>query len=129
MQRYEEFIPYCQKSVITGTDAATDKPAQAELQVGWNQFTERFESKLTYQGTDTVIAEAFNNQMFKTLYTRWTVKALPGQTDKCAVDFELNFCFNSALYNTVSKNFGPSIAKIMIKAFTDRAKELEKASS
>lgn len=63
--------------------------------------------------------------MFKTLYTKWTVKPLPSHPDRSSVDFELNFCFNNALYNTVSKTFGPSIAKLMIKAFTSRARTLE----
>lgn len=64
--------------------------------------------------------------MFKTLYTKWTVRPMASHPDKSLVNFELNFCFNSALYNSFSKNFGQSIASIMIKAFTDRATEIEK---
>lgn len=127
VKSYDQFIPYCQESTITETDAATGRPARAVLQVGWHEFTENFESKLSYD-EHMVVAEAFNNQMFKSLYTRWTVKPLPAHPDRSAVEFELTFCFNSALYNTVSKNFGPTIAKIMIKAFTDRAKALEALS-
>lgn len=122
---YQEFLPYCSQSTITAWDPISKKPLRATLDVGWGQFYETFESRLTYDEDNTsVIAEAANSTMFKTLYTKWTVKPLPSNPDKCAVNFELKFSFNSGLYNSVSKNFGPTLASIMIKAFTDRAKQL-----
>lgn len=124
---YEEFLPYCQKSTITAVDPNTKKPLRATLDVGWGQFNETFESILTYDVEDTsVAAEAANSAMFKTLYTKWTVLPVPNRPDKCAVSFELKFSFNSGLYNSVSRNFGPKIAGIMIKAFTERAEHLSK---
>lgn len=125
VHRYHEFIPYCQKSQITEVDPATSRPKRAVLQVGWNQINENFESSLTYDNC-TVIAEAFNNEMFKTLYTKWVITPAPKNAAIAQVDFELKFCFNSTLYNAFSKNFGPSIASLMIKAFTTRAMELQK---
>lgn len=129
VKSYEEFLPYCKESTITARDPETDKPTKAILNVGWGQFEETFESVLKFDKEDTtVIAEAANSKMFKTLYTRWTILPLPNAKNnvkKCAVDFQLKFCFNSSLYNTVSKNFGPSISSIMIGAFTKRAKYLE----
>lgn len=64
--------------------------------------------------------------MFQTLYTKWSVQPIPNQPNKCAVSFELKFLFKSALYNSVSKSFGPTIANIMIKAFISRANALSK---
>ncbi|KAF5101816.1 hypothetical protein D0Z00_000678 [Geotrichum galactomycetum] len=125
VHRYHEFIPYCQQSQITEVDAATNRPKRAVLQVGWNQINESFESSLTYDER-TVIAEAFNNDMFKTLYTKWVILPAPKNSAIAQVDFELKFCFNSTIYNAFSKNFGPSIASLMIKAFTTRAIELQK---
>lgn len=127
VHRYHEFIPYCQQSKITEVDGATNRPKRAVLQVGWNQINESFESNLAYDDC-TVIAEAFNNEMFKTLYTKWVITSAPKNPAIAQVDFELKFCFNSTIYNAFSKNFGPSIASLMIKAFTTRAMELQKTA-
>lgn len=145
---YDQFIPYCKRSTITALDPHTKLPEKATLDVGWGDFFEEFESILTYDGnfiptkeytvpadgnmgkfkttvaSKSVTAEAANSTMFKKLYTKWTLSPIPNHQDKCAVNFELEFCFNSNLYNAVSKSFGPKLANTMIKAFTERAKKL-----
>lgn len=152
MDSYDQFLPYCQKSTITSTDPETNLPTRATLDVGWGNFFEKYESILTYTSRfrstssysadpsarteyvdpdknitkKSVTAEAANSTMFKKLYTKWTIMPVPKHPEKCAVNFELEFCFNSNLYNAVSKNFGPSLAEVMVKAFTERAKELDK---
>lgn len=121
---YDKFLPYCLESKITSFDKKTSKPSRAILKVGWQQFEESFESKLKYTES-SVVAEAANPQMFNELYTKWTVRPVKGNDHKCVVDFALRFSFNNPLYNSVSSNFGPSIASMMVQAFQDRAEELE----
>ncbi|ODV90520.1 hypothetical protein CANCADRAFT_107218 [Tortispora caseinolytica NRRL Y-17796] len=125
---YSEFIPYCVESTVTAKDTKTGQPAAATLRVGWKNFDESFESKLTCVTPHTVIAEALNNSVFDTLYSEWTLKPIPAKPNLTKVHLNLVFKFNNPIYNTVSNVFAPTVTELMIRAFTDRAKQLASAS-
>lgn len=126
VEHYHEFIPYCLESTITSRNPSTQLPERAELLVGWNSIKDRYESRLTIDSEQKlVVAESSDSTLFKELFTKWKIMDV-GET-KSMVDFELNFWFKSSMYNGVSKSFGPSIAEMMIKAFSERASAIENA--
>ncbi|KAL5350031.1 Coenzyme Q-binding protein coq10, mitochondrial [Pseudogymnoascus australis] len=115
VDRYSSFIPYCQESRVTRWSEPDTKgkrwPEQADLKVGWGGFEETFTSKLNCVpdtivealGGDAVPAvskqqslgrlsriesPAINNNIFKRLSTRWTVKPLSGHATSTAVRTE-----------------------------------------
>lgn len=45
MENYSKFVPFCDQSVITKSDA-DGNPTEAVLTVGWNQFNEQFASTI-----------------------------------------------------------------------------------
>lgn len=55
VKSYEQFIPYCEKSEITERDAV-GVPQRATLEVGWNQFSETFESKLQFDEHTVIVS-------------------------------------------------------------------------
>lgn len=55
VKSYEQFIPYCEKSEITERNAA-GVPQRASLEVGWNQFSETFESKLQFDEHTVIVS-------------------------------------------------------------------------
>lgn len=120
---YHKFLPYCQNSIVSCTDS-NNKPTRAGLMVGYKGFNEQFES-IVQCDSNTVAAECIDTQLFDTLKTKWKFYDIKGKSNKTRVEFELEFAFNNSLYNTVSKSFGPTLAEIMVKAFQDRAAELE----
>lgn len=121
------------------------------MKVGWGGFEETFTSKLNCVpdtivealGGDAVPAvpkqqslgrlsriesPAINNNIFKRLSTRWTVKPLSGHATSTAVRTEVNlaieFQFSNPIYGSLSKAVAPKVAEIMIEAFEKRAKLL-----
>lgn len=120
---YHEFLPYCNKSYVTQRNSS-GVPTSAVLSIGWNQFAESFESKLDLDST-SIAATAHNTPLFTELYTKWAIKPLNGRQDKCIVDFVLKFAFKSVLYQAASHTFGSQLSQTMVKAFTDRAAQLE----
>lgn len=155
VDRYSSFIPYCQESRVTRWSEPDTKgkrwPEQADLKVGWGGFEETFTSNLNCVpdtivealGGDAVPAvskqqslgrlsriesPAINNNIFKRLSTRWTVKPLSGHATSTAVRTEVNlaieFQFSNPIYGSLSKAVAPKVAEIMIEAFEKRAKLL-----
>lgn len=123
VEMYSMFVPYCTKCEVAKRDPATGLPDVVRLHVGWNQFSESFESKVKFDSS-TVTAEAHDTHIFDTLYTKWAVSPIKGQEAKCLVDFTLKFAFKNPIYGMAAKSFGPSISSTMVKAFQERAANL-----
>ncbi|KFY38718.1 hypothetical protein V494_04226 [Pseudogymnoascus sp. VKM F-4513 (FW-928)] len=151
VDRYSSFIPYCQESRVTKWSEPDTKgkrwPEQADLKVGWGGLEETFTSKLNCVpdtivealGGDAVPAQSLGrlsrvetqNNIFKRLSTRWTVKPLPGQPaasgvarNLTEVNLAIEFQFSNPLYGSLSKAVAPKLAEVMIEAFEKRAKLL-----
>ncbi|KAK7203226.1 dehydrase and lipid transport-domain-containing protein [Myxozyma melibiosi] len=130
---YSTFVPYCTSSKITQLDSASGQPSRAMLRVGWQTFEEEFESELTCDEPNSVIAESSKHSLFKILYTRWrifpvaptpttssTQSSPTSSTSQGRLVLDLKFQFESPLYNAVSAQFAPAVAQIMIEAFEKR---------
>lgn len=120
VEKYHEFVPYCLGSTITKHQSG-EKPAVAQLRIGWKNLDEKFESFVTYSD-NTVLATASDNDMFKQLSSEWTIKDL--NANQCSVALKLRFQFQNAIYDFMAQSAGGLVAKKMVEAFTKRASEL-----
>ncbi|KAG9258296.1 cyclase/dehydrase family protein [Emericellopsis atlantica] len=127
---YKNFVPYCSHSQITRwskADPTTGQrwPTQADLHVGWGGFNECFTSQL--RCVPGVSVEAMSggdgqsnaSAVFRSLLTRWSVKAL-GE-EKTQVDVMIKYHFTSPLYAAVSAAMSDKVAGMMIEAFEKEA--------
>ena len=122
VDQYEQFIPFCLKSFINIKDSNGD-PTEAGLKIGFNEFQEEFTCKLTCQRPRVVAAESITNTLFKYLKTEWTIEP---QDTGCDVHLNLQYDFNSELYNRGSSLFAKRVAMVMTKAFQKRSYEIYK---
>lgn len=147
VDKYKDFIPYCQKSRVTKW-SSPDKdgrkwPEEADLKVGWGGFEETYTSKLfcvpgsiiealggdakttlskaqlSHHSQASIDAPATSNAMFKKMATKWSVN--PSGPDRTKVDLDIEFQFSNPLYGAVSKAVAPKLAETMIEAFEKRA--------
>ena len=150
VDRYREFIPYCQQSRVTKW-SSPDKdgrkwPEEADLKVGWGGFEETYTSKLfcvpgsivealggdakttlnksqlAHHSQASIDAPATSNAMFKKMATKWSIQ--PSGPDRTKVDLDIEFQFSNPLYGAVSKAVAPKLAETMIEAFEKRAKSV-----
>lgn len=150
VDKYREFIPYCQQSRVTKW-SSPDKngkkwPEQADLKVGWGGFEETYTSKLfcvpgsivealggdakttlnksqlAHHSQASIDAPATSNAMFKKMATKWSIK--PEGDERTKVDLNVEFQFSNPLYGAVSKAVAPKLAETMIEAFEKRAQSV-----
>lgn len=128
VSRYQEFVPFVEESFINSKDEATSSPTEAGLRVGWKQFDEKFTCKLICTEDESVIAESITHLLFDKLHTQWTFKELKNphiKTPSCEVQLDLVYSFKNPLYNTVTSMFSEQVAKVLMKAFEKRARDLK----
>ncbi|TAQ84668.1 hypothetical protein B7494_g7009 [Chlorociboria aeruginascens] len=163
---YPSFLPYCQASKVTKWSSPDENgkqwPSEAELKIGWGGIEEIFTSKVfcvpgsivealageavtslpissLKHHKSTYDTPAIGNNIFQSLYTRWSVKPFhykppngQPQTDmtehdareQTEVHLSLDFRFANPIYGTLSKAVAPKVAVIMIEAFEVRARKL-----
>jgi ribosome-associated toxin RatA of RatAB toxin-antitoxin module len=116
VRRYNEFVPWCKKSQVLHT---AGNGMTAELEVGFNIFTERYISKVTVDEPNQVNAVSTDTLLFEYLKTEW--KFTPASDPSCTwVTFQVDFQFKSSLYNEVAKLFMTEVVGQMVKAFENR---------
>lgn len=147
VDKYKDFIPYCQQSRVTKWSSPDSDgkrwPEQADLKVGWGGFEETYTSKLfcvpgsiiealggdakttlskgqlSHHSQASIDAPATSNAMFKKMATKWSIN--PSGQDRTKVDLNIEFQFSNPLYGAVSKAVAPKLAETMIEAFEMRA--------
>lgn len=119
VDEYEFFVPWCQKSVVKKKN---DGYMEAELEVGFQMFVERYVSKIQFDFPHQVRAQTGDSSLFSHLDSCWKLE--PGPTKKSVwVDFEIDFAFKSALYRQVANVFLDEVVKKMMGAFEERCRE------
>lgn len=116
VEKYHEFVPWCKKSDVLTNNG---KQMTAELEVGFNIFTERYISKVEVAEPTRVSAVSVDTNVFDYLKTEW--KFTPASDPKSTwVTFQVEFQFKSAVYNELSKLFLQEVVTKMVKAFETR---------
>lgn len=126
VDRYSEFVPFVENSFVNKYDDNTKLPIEGGLAIGWKEFEESFNCKLTCIESEKVIAESLSTNLFESLYNEWNFKEVRFINNlSCEVELILKFKFKNPLYNTLSSMFSDQVTKIMIKSFEERAMELK----
>ena len=116
VERYKEFVPWCKNSKVI---VKNGKHMTAELEVGFNIFSEKYVSKVEVSEPYSVCAMSVQTHLFEYLKTEW--KFSPASDPNTTwVTFQVDFKFKSAMYNELSKLFLQEVITKMVKAFEQR---------
>ncbi len=116
VDKYREFVPWCKSSTVI---SSSGDHLTAELEVGFNIFSERYISKVEMREPNMVSAISTDTNVFEYLKTEW--KFTPANDPKTTwVTFQVDFQFKSAVYNELSKLFLQEVITKMVKAFETR---------
>ena len=129
--RYEEFVPFCASSRVLR--ALTPTRFEAELEIGFKVFSERYVSDVTLEedpatGEKKVTATAIpprdnEHGLFQRLVSTWRFK--PGRApDETAVAFDLDFKVNSVVHSQAVALAFEEVSRLQIGAFERRCDEL-----
>ncbi|EMR10918.1 hypothetical protein PNEG_01064 [Pneumocystis murina B123] len=125
---YSAFLPYCLASKVTKRDK-NGLPQTADLRIGWKSYDEIFSSKISYISHDYIIANASNHQLFQKLQATWSLKDIQTTEKlekKTKISLILDFRFSNPLYTIISMAAMPRISSLIITAFENRIKQIEK---
>ena len=125
---YQAFVPYIQKSTVLSEIGEDPKTyMEAEVEVGFQVFIERYVSKIHMDFPEQVVTRTEDSTLFSHLHSCW--KLHPGPTPTSVwVDFEVDFEFKSALYSQVATIFLEEVVKKMMGAFEKRCRDVYKLS-
>ncbi|KAI5846491.1 polyketide cyclase/dehydrase and lipid transporter [Morchella snyderi] len=127
---YHKFLPYCVGSRVTQYSAHDNLPTEADLRVGWGTYDETFRSKVECEPARLIVrADASQNELFKSLKTRWEIRPRAGEGEEeegkgSDVELHIEFTFKNPVYAALSGAVAPKIVNIMVEAFEKRAKEV-----
>ena len=121
--QYEEFIPWCSKSVVL--EKKEDHAFEADLTVGFGPFEETYRSQVACTPYREIYVRCHEKPL-KHLETRWQFEEVsPTQTK---VTFEINFSLRSRLFQTMIKAAFQQSMDQVLQAFEKRLAELERGT-
>lgn len=113
---YEDFVPWCQKSRVLWR---TDEKMDAELEIGFKLFVERYTSHVTLKPPSLIKTTVSQSSLFDFLNNEWHFK--PGPTpDSCHLFFVVDFQFKSPLYRRVANLFFNEVQAQLVGSFEER---------
>lgn len=120
IEKYPEFLPWCKQARIVEIISETN--LHADLLVNFKNFFEKYRSDVKHGQNsengyfiDVIAIEG----PFKKLINQWRIHGLESQ--KCQVDFFVDFEFNSFFLNKVVGPIFERAAIKMMTAFEERA--------
>ncbi|KAI3429610.1 hypothetical protein D9Q98_005696 [Chlorella vulgaris] len=116
VEHYGKFVPWCQRSTIM-----VRRPGylEAELEVGFQMFVERYTSKVTLHSPTAVHSRVEDSTLFSHLTNKWEFRLGP-TPHTTWLDFEVDFAFKSPLYRQVASIFFEEVVQRMMGAFESR---------
>jgi len=122
VEKYEEFIPYCKKSVIT---LKKDSSLSANLVIRFKPFFNiSYTSHVTMIEPYLVTALCKDMKLFEHLRTVWKFSPLEENPSHTLVDFAVSFKFQNSYHSYVAGLFIDDIVKKNMQAFLTRAEDL-----
>ena len=120
VERYVEFLPWCQKARIISREADI---FIADLTIGYKSLTHTFRSRVIMDRPAEINAEYVGGHM-KYLKNQWKFRDLDLAENRSEVNFFVDFSFGSGfLQLAVEAVFSKAVAQ-MIQAFEARAREM-----
>ena len=151
VNKYHEFLPFCRRSKVTHE---IDKDRfEAELEIGFKVFNERYTSRVTLDRPRKVVAEDKSNEedgggaLFEKMKTVWRFRELNEEEEEdvndvesrkeneekltrqkknvsTVVDFEIAFKVKSSAHAAALSVFFEDVANTQIQAFEKRCRSL-----
>ena len=151
VNKYHEFLPFCRRSKVTNE---IDKDRfEAELEIGFKVFNERYTSRVTLDRPRKVVAEDKSNEedgggaLFEKMKTVWRFRELEEEEEEdvndvesrkeneekltrqkknvsTVVDFEIAFKVKSSAHAAALSVFFEDVANTQIQAFEKRCRSL-----
>ena len=122
VDRYREFVPFCEHSRVT--KVVSENEFYATMGVGFKVFTESYTSEIRCrrpqgQQTGAIDIRALDSPTFQTLTSSW--KFAPGPREgSCEITFEVDFSVHNPLAAAAVSNFFSTVAEQQIRAFAKR---------
>lgn len=131
ISNYENYIPYCQESIVSERDPQNGLPRHASLRIKFNQYDETFVclvkcQELVKDEKFTVLANTISNDLFNCFICEWDItkvkrlhrnKKLLSDVPMTNLQLIIKFKFKSRFYNLLSTIFGERLTKIAMKGF------------
>jgi len=154
--KYCEFVPFCRASRVrnererergfaNAERASGEEYFEADLEIGFAVFNEKYTSAVTCVKPHKVEARAIASGLFRSMRTTWTftpldgegegtsanvaASAIPGMDDGVIVDFEIDFEVKDAMHAAAVSVVFDDVAKSQIQAFEKRCKQLALAAA
>ena len=118
VEAYSQFLPNCSNSKIVSQH---DNNMTASLEISKAGIKKWFTTENTFINEDTVLLRLVDGP-FKMLKGRWHFQELDAKA--CKVELELEFEFSSKLVELAFGKIFNDVAKNMVSAFTQRAKQV-----
>ena len=118
VEAYSQFLPNCSDSKIVSQH---DNNMTASLEISKAGIKKWFTTENTFMDEQTVQLRLVDGP-FKTLKGRWHFQALDKKA--CKVELKLEFEFSSKLIELAFGKIFNDVAKNMVSAFTQRAKDV-----
>lgn len=116
VQQYPQFVPWCQNARIL---TRKDDYLEAELEVGFQVFVERYTSKVTLKKPHLVQSRVTDSLLFDHLDSTWNMQPGPC-SGTCWLTFKVDFAFKSALYRHIADIFFSEVVQRMMASFEGR---------
>ncbi|GAB4822492.1 hypothetical protein N2152v2_009538 [Parachlorella kessleri] len=125
VDHYHLFVPWCVRSTVT-----LRRPTylEAELEVGFQMFVERYTSMVTLHPPTRVESRVENSTLFHHLHNKWDFRPGPSPAT-CWLTFDVDFAFKSPLYRQIASVFFEEVVQRMMGAFEGRCRQLYGPSS
>ena len=123
IDRYYEFLPWCNNSKIINTKMEGDKKIViADLEIGYDQFVYTYRSEVKLHEDKSQINVRNLDGPFKYLENSW--KFIAVNDFECEIQFSIDFELNVSLLDVLMKKFFDLAFQKMVDAFVTRANEI-----
>ncbi len=123
IDRYNEFLPWCNNSKIISTNIEDDKKIViADLEIGYDQFVYTYRSEVKLHKDKNEINVRNLDGPFKYLENKWKFTTVSEY--ECEIQFNIDFELNISLLDILMKKFFDLAFQKMVDAFISRANEI-----
>ena len=123
IDRYDEFLPWCNNSKIINTMIKDDiKIVIADLEIGYDQFVYTYRSEVKLHKDKSEINVRNLDGPFKYLENNW--KFVTVNESDCEIQFKIDFELNITLFDILMRKFFDLAFQKMVDAFISRANEI-----